>query len=170
MSSADFRNSIKVSNSLDPDQARLFIGPDLGPTCLQRLLADDTCNAYWVHTVCLHKSIYTADYIFRSIFFAGALRDSETWTKLKSFDIFTPLLKISIRQTGVHVTQRRCTDWNKLLLYSWPWSRASKIFDARRLIEVDVCAGKEVTKISLVPLDSCAYTSEELIIPSAKYT
>ena len=31
----------------------------------------------------------------------------------------------------------------------------------RRLIEVDVCEGKEVTKISLVPLDSCAYTSEE---------
>ena len=45
-----------------------------------------------------------------------------------------------------------------------------EIFDARRLIEVDVCEGKEVTKISLVPLDSCAYTSEELIIPSAKYT
>ena len=44
---------------------------------------------------------------------------------------------------------------------------ASKIFDARRLIEVDVCEKKEVTKISLVPLDSCAYTSEELIIPSA---
>ena len=33
-----------------------------------------------------------------------------------------------------------------------------------------MCEGKEVTKISLVPLDSCAYTSEELIIPSAKYT
>ena len=32
-----------------------------------------------------------------------------------------------------------------------------------------MCEGKEVTKISLVPLDSCAYTSEELIIPSAKY-
>ena len=45
-----------------------------------------------------------ADYIFGSIFFAGALRDSETWTKLKWFDIFTRLLKISIRQTGVHVT------------------------------------------------------------------
>ena len=87
-----------------------------------------------------------ADYIFRSIFLACALRDSETWTKLKWFDIFTRLLKISIRQTGVHVTQRRCTTWNKLLLYSWPWSRASKIFDARRLIEVDVCEGKEVTK------------------------
>ena len=38
MSSADFRNSIKVSNSLDQDQARL-VGPDLGPICLQRLSA-----------------------------------------------------------------------------------------------------------------------------------
>ena len=36
-----FRNTIRVSNSLDPDQARHFVGPDLGPDCLQRLSADD---------------------------------------------------------------------------------------------------------------------------------
>ena len=37
-----FRNTIRVSNSLDPDQARRFVGPDLDPNCLQRLSADDT--------------------------------------------------------------------------------------------------------------------------------
>ena len=26
---------------MDPDQARHFVGPDLGPNCLQRLSADD---------------------------------------------------------------------------------------------------------------------------------
>ena len=31
-----------MSNSLDPDQARYLVGPDLGPTCLQRLSADNT--------------------------------------------------------------------------------------------------------------------------------
>ena len=31
-----------MSNSLDPDQARHFVGPDLGPNCLQRLSADGT--------------------------------------------------------------------------------------------------------------------------------
>ena len=31
-----------MSNSLDPDQARRFVGPDLCPNCLQRLSADDT--------------------------------------------------------------------------------------------------------------------------------
>ena len=31
-----------MSNSLDPDQARQFVGPDLGPNCLNRLSADDT--------------------------------------------------------------------------------------------------------------------------------
>ena len=36
-----FMNTIRVSNSLDPGQARLFVGPDLGPSCLQRLSADD---------------------------------------------------------------------------------------------------------------------------------
>ena len=30
-----------MSNSLDPDQARHFVGPDLGPKCLQRLSADN---------------------------------------------------------------------------------------------------------------------------------
>ena len=30
-----------VSNSLDPDQARQFVGPELGPNCLQKLSAED---------------------------------------------------------------------------------------------------------------------------------
>ena len=37
-----FRNTIRMSNSWDPDQARLFVRPDLGPNCLPRLSADDT--------------------------------------------------------------------------------------------------------------------------------
>ena len=31
-----------MANSLDPDQARGFVGPDLGPICLQMFSADDT--------------------------------------------------------------------------------------------------------------------------------
>ena len=37
-----FRNTIRVSNSLDPDQARHFVGPDLGPNCLQKLSEDES--------------------------------------------------------------------------------------------------------------------------------
>ena len=44
-----FRNNINVSNSLDPDQARHFVGPDLGPNCLEKLSADDT-SRYKVKT------------------------------------------------------------------------------------------------------------------------
>ena len=36
-----FRNTIRVSNSLDSDQARHFVGPDLDPNCLQGLSVDD---------------------------------------------------------------------------------------------------------------------------------
>ena len=36
------RNAIKVSNSLDPDQARQYVGPGLGPDCLQALTKVDT--------------------------------------------------------------------------------------------------------------------------------
>ena len=35
-----FNNIIRVSNSLDPDQARHLVGPDLGSNCLQRISAD----------------------------------------------------------------------------------------------------------------------------------
>ena len=38
-----FRNTIRLSNSLDTDQDRPKVGPDLGPNCLQRLSADDKC-------------------------------------------------------------------------------------------------------------------------------
>ena len=31
-----------MSNSLDTNQAQCFVGPGLGPICLQRLSADDT--------------------------------------------------------------------------------------------------------------------------------
>ena len=51
LSSADFnqnylfqkKNSgtLTVSNGLDPDQDRRFVGRDLGPNCLQRLSADE---------------------------------------------------------------------------------------------------------------------------------
>ena len=36
-----FRNTIRVSNRLDPDQDRHSVGPDLGPNCLQTLSAGD---------------------------------------------------------------------------------------------------------------------------------
>ena len=32
----------RVSNSLDPDQVQHFVGHDLDPNCLQKVLADDT--------------------------------------------------------------------------------------------------------------------------------
>ena len=41
-SKKSYRNTIRVSNSLDPDQTRHFVGPDLGPNCLQLLSADGT--------------------------------------------------------------------------------------------------------------------------------
>ena len=36
-----FRNTIRMTNSLDSDQHRHVVGPDLDLNCLQRLSADD---------------------------------------------------------------------------------------------------------------------------------
>ena len=40
------RNTIRVANSLDPDQARQYVGPDLDPNCLQNV------GLIWIQTVC----------------------------------------------------------------------------------------------------------------------
>ena len=40
-------NTIRVSNSLDQDQARHFVGPDLDQNCLQKLSTDDKIATKW---------------------------------------------------------------------------------------------------------------------------
>ena len=50
-------NISSVSNSLDADQARHFIGSDLVPNCLQKLSADKTSGErvnYSMHHFCVH--------------------------------------------------------------------------------------------------------------------
>ena len=47
-----------MANSLDPDQARHFIRPDLGPNCLQRLSADDTRSQKVKTEISLSDSIF----------------------------------------------------------------------------------------------------------------
>ena len=41
-SNSSSRNVIRVLNSLDPDQTRHLVGPNLYPSCVHRLSADDT--------------------------------------------------------------------------------------------------------------------------------
>ena len=40
--STSFSSVLVSVNNLDPDQARHFVGPDLGPNCSQSLSAGDT--------------------------------------------------------------------------------------------------------------------------------
>ena len=42
-----FRNTMRVSNSLNPDQDGHFVRPDLGPNCLKRSAAEDYLLAGW---------------------------------------------------------------------------------------------------------------------------
>ena len=39
-----FRHTTSVSNGLNPDQDRRYVGPDLGLNCLQSLSADDNSS------------------------------------------------------------------------------------------------------------------------------
>ena len=70
-----FRNIIWVSNSLDPDQARHFVRPDLGPNCLQRLSADGTFlkliyfNCPWTLAACVRISSCSCLHNKNTLFF-----------------------------------------------------------------------------------------------------
>ena len=55
-----FKNTIRVSKSLDPDQARYSVGPDLGPNCLQRLSADDTSRQIVKWSADLEVGLYVS--------------------------------------------------------------------------------------------------------------
>ena len=64
------KNTIRMSNSLDPDQARRFVEPDLGPNCLKKLSADtswqrDLIQKHGKWCVCETQtpSPYTCNYI-----------------------------------------------------------------------------------------------------------
>ena len=52
--------TIKLSKNLDPDQARRFVGPDLGPYFFQMLSADDTSTYGQIvkKFVSVHWSLY----------------------------------------------------------------------------------------------------------------
>ena len=47
-----FRNTVRVSNSLDPDQDRHYVGPDLGHNCLPSLSTDEVTIAIGTKIVC----------------------------------------------------------------------------------------------------------------------
>ena len=55
-----FLTTIRVLNSLDPDQDRHCVSPDLGPNCLQKLPADDKSS-------CLQGKKFTLSLIGRKM-------------------------------------------------------------------------------------------------------
>ena len=55
-SKISFRNTTRVLNSLNPDQARHFVGPDMDPNYLQWLPANDEIAASRQRVKVLHFS------------------------------------------------------------------------------------------------------------------
>ena len=80
-----FRNTIRVSNSLDPDQAQCFVRPDLNPNCLQRFSADGTC----FFVICF----------FQNQFFGNTIRVSNSLKLGKSQRFVGPDLDPNCLQT-----------------------------------------------------------------------
>ena len=46
-----FMNPFRMSNGLYPDHDQHFVGPDLGPSCLQWLLVDDKSSLHAYQTL-----------------------------------------------------------------------------------------------------------------------
>ena len=66
-----------MSNSLDPDQDRHSVIPDLGPNCLQRLTADDKNQLLFHHVYITHQNSYEVFVLFLFVCFV-ALRPKST--------------------------------------------------------------------------------------------
>ena len=62
-----------MSNSLDPDQARQFVGPDLDLNCLQRFSADDLFCFVWFFTSLPTAMVMSGRSVHRTSFFLGKL-------------------------------------------------------------------------------------------------
>ena len=65
-------HTIRVSNSLDPDQARHFVRPDLGSNCLQWLSADEASRG---RVICLIWFFTSQSTIFQ------LCRDGSSWVE-----------------------------------------------------------------------------------------
>ena len=73
-----------MSNSLDPDQARRFVGPDVGPKCLPRSSADDTgrqsVNILSLSILQIIQTVYFGLSVVNDIF-GGNVRPSQGQSK-----------------------------------------------------------------------------------------
>ena len=81
-----FRNTVKVSNSINLDQSKLFVESDQGSNCLQRLSAAETSrqiiNKYWpaLYFYIIIQNIPCLWHFLRIHFFTlYALMDSSFW-------------------------------------------------------------------------------------------
>ena len=78
--------TIQVSNSLDSDQAQHFDWPDLGPNCLQRLLADNKSQPYGVKTTCWYYTFWLKPWLNIAVFHTSPRID---WLPLSNLIMHT---------------------------------------------------------------------------------
>ena len=73
-------NTIILLNSLDPDQARQNVGPDLGQNCLQRLTSEHICTLFacWEILTLFLPSVT----FFQNLFFRNTIRVSRVWIQI----------------------------------------------------------------------------------------
>ena len=74
-------NTIRVSNSLDPDQARWNVGPDLGPNCLQTTLEGKKVKKY------MHMYGPSILFLYRNLYIVCVNEGSLFLTILHKFPI-----------------------------------------------------------------------------------
>ena len=81
-----------MSNSLDPDQARHYVGPDLDPNCLQRLSADDTSSqrVYFILSTLMQWPLPSFDMGLINYIMEGCFIDIANWIACVKLDQTAP--------------------------------------------------------------------------------
>ena len=113
-----FRNTIRVSDSLESDQAWHFVRPDLVPNCLQKLSADDTSRQRVNKCKCTYKLLNKLGNVRRCAmhsFSHPMLCNAQLFTPLLYFCTLVVCIKIRL-----NVLFEFKTGYGRV--FTWPWS------------------------------------------------
>ena len=88
-----------MSNGLDPDQDQHYVGPDLGPYCLQmtkEAANKERVSFQYMYTVCLHALEFSKPTLFATMD-PSIIKDGGLFQKLREERVYILTVSVLIR-------------------------------------------------------------------------
>ena len=150
-----FRNTIRVSNSLDSDQARHNVGPDLDPNCLHRLSADGTSRQI-VKVYCQLTLVQSFFWSWKCCLFL-----STVYILAKSSSLPHAFYQFSSKRkmTRLHFLH---LEIDRRVMYPWQWRYWQNV--KQYMKDANLNSGTSIFKIRIL-----AFHTQKVFISKAKH-